>query len=155
MWATENRMNETTMRIAPVQRTGAHGAERNIQNRLSRTMPAIGISRKCRCNFMEQECTPKANPEAKARYSVSCMDLKSASRAAQYCFWASSSAWSFFTSNSRRRISWRNFWVSADGAAARGGAGAGGAGRGATDAACGGAKDSADSPRQPEAAAGF
>src|ERR1700684_3482610 len=69
---------------------------------------------------MEQKCTPKANPEASGRYSVSCMDLKSASRAAQYCFWASSSAWSFFTRSSRRRISWRSFCASAEvGTAAR------------------------------------
>ena len=53
------------------------------------------------------------------------MDLKSASSAAQYCFCASNSACSFFTSNSSRRISLRSFCVSADGAAARCGAGAG------------------------------
>src|SRR6202167_6487997 len=69
---------------------------------------------------MEQECTPWGNPKARVPYSVSCTDLKSASRAAQYCFWASSSAWSFFTRSSRRRISWRSFCASAEvGAAAR------------------------------------
>jgi hypothetical protein len=92
---------------------------------------------------------------ARRRYSASCMDLKSASRAAQYCFWASSSAWSFFTSSSRRRISWRSFWVSADGGAAVAAARCGGAaGRGAAGAVRCGANVCAGSVGHADVVAG-
>src|SRR5271157_3985478 len=57
-----------------------------------------------------------------------------ASSAAQYWCWASRSAWSFFTRSSRRRISFFNFWSSAeDGAVRAGDVGAGAEDRGAMD----------------------
>jgi hypothetical protein len=52
-------------------------------------------------------------------YSASNMLLQCASSAAQYSLPAESSAWSFFTSNSRRRISLRSFCVSGCGAGTR------------------------------------
>ena len=69
-----------------------------------------------------------------AGYSLSNMLLQCASSAAQYSLPADSSAWSFFTSNSRRRISLRSFCVSACGAEVRAEGSACGAGmRGAGD----------------------
>lgn len=75
-------------------------------------------------------------PRSHRSYSASNMLLQCASSAAQYSLPAESSAWSFFTRSSRRRISLRSFCVSACGAETRTEASACGAeARGGCDAA--------------------
>src|SRR5580700_10012547 len=71
---------------------------------------SIAIPRKWHANFFN----PKGSirPRGQRDSSDSCRVLKCASSAAQYWCSASSSACSFLTKSSRRRISLRNFCIS-------------------------------------------